>query len=125
MNGYLLAAGLTAAVVSAIHIIAGHVDPVRPLLASSMADVPKRTMHAVWHMVSVDLVATAATLLALAWWQPAGTELVAMLTAARFAAYTVVFLVIASRLPGRAPLLRLPQWILLAPVAILAGLGGW
>ncbi|MFC9660046.1 hypothetical protein ACFVJ5_07385 [Nocardia sp. NPDC127606] len=125
MNWYLLAAGLTAAVVSAIHIVAGHVDPVRPLLASSMADVPKRTMHAVWHMVSVDLVATASTLLAVAWWQPVGFELVAVLTAVRYAAYSVVFVVIALRVPGRAPLLRLPQWILLAPVAILAGLGGW
>lgn len=124
MNGYLFAAGLVAAVVSAIHIVAGHFDPVRPLLASSMADIPKLTMHAVWHMVSVDLVATASTLLALAWLEPVGTELVALLTAARYAAYSVVFVVIASRLPGRASVMRLPQWLLLAPVAILACLGG-
>ncbi|MFC6010820.1 hypothetical protein [Nocardia lasii] len=123
MNGYLLAGGVLALAVSAIHIIAGHFDPVRPLLTSSMADVPKRTMHAVWHMVSVDLVATALTLLALAWWEPTGTALVAALTAARYAAYAVVFFVIATRVPGRASVFSLPQWILLAPIAILAGLG--
>ena len=124
MNGYLLAGGVLAVVVSAIHIAAGHFDPVRPLLDSSMAEVPKRTMHAVWHMVSVDLVATALTLLALAWWEPEGTALVAGLTAARHAAYSVVFFVIAVGLPGRASMFRLPQWLLLAPIAILAGLGG-
>ncbi|MFI5497527.1 hypothetical protein ACIA5E_00595 [Nocardia asteroides] len=123
MNGYLLAAGLTAAVVAGIHIVAGHFDPVRPLLSSSLTEIPKRTMHAVWHLVSVDLVATAATLLAIAWWRPAGTELVSALTAARFAAYTIVFVVIAARVRAPAPLLRLPQWILLAPVAILAAFG--
>ncbi|MEV0060474.1 hypothetical protein [Nocardia sp. NPDC050718] len=123
MNGYLLTAGLLATVVSAIHLVGGHVDPVRPLLTSSLADVTKRTLHSVWHMVSVDLLATAATLLALAWWQPAGTELVAALTAARFAGYALVFFVIALRMPGRAALLRLPQWIVLAPIAILAGFG--
>lgn len=123
MNGYLFAAGLAAAVVAAIHLLAGHIDPVRPLLSSSLAEIPKQTMHAVWHIVSVDLVATAATLLTIAWWQPAGTELVAALTAARFGAYSIVFVVIALRVQARAPLLRLPQWILLAPVAILAALG--
>ncbi|MGW5456189.1 hypothetical protein [Nocardia sp. NPDC003979] len=125
MNGYLFAAGLAAAMVAVIHIVAGHIDPVRPLLSSSLAEIPKRTLHAVWHLVSVDLVATATTLLAIAWWQPAGTELVAALTAARFAAYSIVFVVIASRVQASAPLLRLPQWSLLAPVAISAGLGAW
>ncbi|MET9213825.1 MULTISPECIES: hypothetical protein [unclassified Nocardia] len=123
MNGYLLTAGLLTTVVSAIHLVGGHFDPVRPLLACSLADVTKRTLHAVWHMVSVDLLATTATLLSLAWWHPAGTELVAALTAARFAGYSLVFFVIALRMPDRAPLLRLPQWILLAPIAILAALG--
>ncbi|MEV0342503.1 hypothetical protein AB0H49_26085 [Nocardia sp. NPDC050713] len=123
MNGWLLGAGIAAAAVAAVHVIAGHVDPVRPLLDSALPDVPKRTMHVVWHWVSVDLVLTAITLIVLAVAEPSGTELVALLTALHFAAYSVVFVVIAAALPGPRRLLRLPQWILLAPIALLALVG--
>ncbi|WP_067833819.1 hypothetical protein [Nocardia lijiangensis] len=120
MNVWLMAAGVAAAAVAAVHVVAGHVDPVRPLLDSALPDVPKRTLHVVWHWVSVDLVLAALTLIVLAAAEPVGTELVALLTAIHFAAYTVVFVVIAAVLPGPWRLLRLPQWMLLAPIAVLS-----
>ncbi|MCP2318053.1 hypothetical protein APR12_003406 [Nocardia amikacinitolerans] len=120
MNGWLLSAGVAAAAVAGVHVVAGHIDPVRPLLDSALPDVPKRTLHVVWHWVSVDLVLSALTLVALAVAEPTGTELVALLTALHFAAYTVVFVVVATALPGPRRLLRLPQWMLLAPIAVLA-----
>lgn len=120
MNGWLLGAGTAAAVVAGIHIVAGHFDPVRPLLDSAMPEVPKRTLHAVWHWVSVDLVLAALTSVAAAVVEPEGTASIALLTAAHFGAYTIVFMVIATALPGPHRLLRLPQWMLLAPIAILA-----
>ncbi|MEV0027962.1 hypothetical protein [Nocardia sp. NPDC050793] len=123
MNGWLLTAGIAAAAVAGVHVVAGHIDPVRPLLTSALPEIPKRTMHAVWHWVSADLVLTALTLIAVAITEPAGTEMVALLTAVHFAAYTVVFVIIAAALPGPRRLLRLPQWILLAPIAVLALVG--
>ncbi|MEV0292573.1 hypothetical protein [Nocardia sp. NPDC050710] len=123
MNGWLLGAGVAAAAVAGVHVIAGHFDPVRPLLASALPDVPKRTLHVVWHWVSVDLVLAALTLIAVALVEPEGTELVALLTAVHFAAYTIVFMLIAAALPGPRRLLELPQWMLLAPIAALAFAG--
>ncbi|MEV0945258.1 hypothetical protein [Rhodococcus sp. NPDC049939] len=123
MNGMLLAAGVTAAGVAVIHLVAGHADVVRPLLASTLAQVPKRTMHSVWHLVSADLVFAAAALVYLGLVQPEGTRLVGLLLAAHFAAYAGVFLAITLTFDGSSRLFRLPQWLLLLPVAVLALLG--
>lgn len=123
MNALLLAAGVASAAVAGIHLVAGHVDPVRPLLASALAEVPKRTLHAVWHMVSVDLLLGAVVLVYLALAKPTGAGLTGMVLAAHFAAYAVVFLVVALSFDGSNRLLRLPQWLLLLPVAVLTCLG--
>ncbi|MFI8104773.1 hypothetical protein [Streptomyces sp. NPDC086023] len=124
MNGWLLAAGITAFGVAAVHIVAGHRDVVRPLLSCGLADEPRRVMHAVWHMVSVDLVLSAA---ALVWLALAGdtsaTGLMAWFVAAHFAAYAVAFLVVTLSAGWSKPLLRLPQWILLLPIAVLTAAG--
>lgn len=124
MNGWLLAAGITAFGVSAVHIVAGHRDVVRPLLSCGIADEPKGVMHAVWHMVTVDLVLSAAALvyLALADGTP-GTGLVAWFVAAHFFAYAAAFLSVSLSVDWPKPLLRLPQWLLLLPVALLTAAG--
>ncbi|MEV6393460.1 hypothetical protein AB0M39_01510 [Streptomyces sp. NPDC051907] len=124
MNGWLLAGGITAFGVSAVHIVAGRRDVVRPLLSCGLADEPKRVFHAVWHMVTVDLVLSAAALLYLALAEDtSATSLVAWFVAAHFVAYTVVFLVVTLSVGWPKPLLRLPQWILLLPVAVLTAAG--
>ncbi|MFJ3921690.1 hypothetical protein [Streptomyces sp. NPDC090022] len=124
MNGWFLAAGLTASGVAAVHIAAGHRDVVRPLLSCGLADEPRRVLHVVWHMVSVDLVLSAAALLYLA---PAddtsATGPVAWFVAAHFVAYTAAFLVVTLSVGWPRPLLRLPQWMLLLPVAVLTVAG--
>ncbi|MGW7457198.1 hypothetical protein [Streptomyces sp. NPDC054797] len=124
MNGWLLAAGITAFGVAATHIAAGHRDVVRPLLSCALTDEPKRVLHAVWHMVSVDLVLSAAALVYLA--LAGGTSAtgpMAWFVAAHFLAYSAAFLVVTFAVGWSKPLLRLPQWILLLPVAVLAAAG--
>ncbi|MCP3820550.1 hypothetical protein NLX86_21365 [Streptomyces sp. A3M-1-3] len=124
MNGWLLAAGITALGVAAAHIVGGHRDVVRPLLSSGLADEPKRVLHAVWHMVSVDLVLSAVALVYLSLADgTSGTALVAWFVAAHFIAYAAAFLVITLSVGWPKPLLRLPQWILLLPVAALTAAG--
>ncbi|MGW7110322.1 hypothetical protein ACWGHU_29685 [Streptomyces xanthophaeus] len=124
MNGWFLAAGITASGVAVTHIVAGHRDVVRPLLSCGLADEPKRVLHAVWHMVSIDLVLSAAALVHLA--RADGTSAtgpLAWFVAAHFLAYAAAFLVITLSVGWPKPLLRLPQWILLLPVAALTGAG--
>ncbi|WP_284582000.1 hypothetical protein [Streptomyces sp. 2P-4] len=121
MNGWLLAAGVTALGVTAVHIVGGHRDVVRPLLSSGLADEPKRVLHAVWHMVTADLALSGLALLylSLADGTP-GAGLLAWFVAAHFTAYAAAFLAITLSVKWPRPLLRLPQWILLLPVAALA-----
>ncbi|WP_329619135.1 hypothetical protein OG357_00305 [Streptomyces sp. NBC_01255] len=124
MNSWLLAAGITAVGVAAVHIAGGRRDVVHPLLACGLADEPKRVLHAVWHMVSVDLVLSGLALLYLSLMDGTpGTGLVAWFVAAHFVAYAAVFLVVTLSVGWTRPLLRLPQWILLLPVAVLAAAG--
>jgi len=124
VNGFLLAAGVVATATALIHLIAGHFDPVRPLLSSSMAEVPKRTLHGAWHMASVTMALAAAVLLYLAF---AGgdreTELLARFIALQYLVYGLVFLVLALSIRQPNRLLRLPQWTMLFPVAVLAWWG--
>ncbi|MFG3497054.1 hypothetical protein [Streptomyces sp. NPDC047928] len=123
MNGWFLAAGLTSAGVAAIHVLAGGRDVVRPLLRGDLPDEPRRVLHAVWHMVTADLVLAAAALIWLALYHRPGGDLVAWLLAAHFLAYSVAFLVISLAADWSKPWLRLPQWLLLLPVGALAAVG--
>ncbi|MEJ7633915.1 hypothetical protein [Aeromicrobium sp.] len=123
MNLWLLSAGVLTAAVAAIHVILGHVDPVRPLLGSAIAEIPKRTLHAVWHLVSVDLVLGSAALIYLGISQPAGSGLLATALAAHFGAYAAVFLLLTLRLDRPQRAVALPQWLLLLPIAVLSGFG--
>ncbi len=124
MNGWLLAAGITALGVAAVHIAAGQRDVVRPLLSCGLADEPKRVLHAVWHMVSIDLVFSGVALVFLSLAEGvSATRLVAWFVAAHFIAYAAAFLAVTLSVGWPRPLLRLPQWILLLPVAALAAAG--
>jgi hypothetical protein len=122
VNGWLLTAGIIAAVTTVIHVIAGGRSIVRPLLGSEVAAEPRRTLHVVWHMVTADLSISAVALLALAFAAAPSTAL-ALFIGAQYLAYAVVFVVVALAADWPRPLLRLPQWMLLLPVGVLALLG--
>ena len=122
MNGWLLTAGGIAAATTLIHATAGGRSIVRPLLGSAVAAEPKRTLHVVWHMVTADLLLSSLALLALAFTAAPSTALV-LFIAAQYLAYAVVFLIITLAADWPRPLLQLPQWMLLLPVAVLALIG--
>ncbi|MEU9984725.1 hypothetical protein [Streptomyces sp. NPDC050856] len=123
MNAWFLTAGTAAGVVAALHVIAGGRDVVRPLLTGDLPDEPRRVLHAVWHMVTADLVLAAAAMIWLALGDRPGGDTVAWLLAAHFVVYSGVFLTVSLAAGWSKPLLRLPQWMLLLPVAVLAGAG--
>jgi hypothetical protein len=122
VNGWLLTAGGIAAATTLIHATAGGRSVVRPLLGSAVATEPKRTLHVVWHMVTADLLLSSIALLVLAFTAAPSTALVLFL-AVQYLAYAVVFLVITLAADWPRPLLQLPQWMLLLPVAVLTLLG--
>jgi hypothetical protein len=117
VNGWFLAAGALAAATTAVHATAGGRSIVRPLLAGSLPDEPRRTLHVVWHLVTADLLLSSAALLFLAWTHAPSTAL-ALFIGAQYLAYTAVFLAVTLTAGWPRPLLQLPQWTLLLPVSL-------
>ncbi|WP_236242091.1 hypothetical protein [Streptomyces sp. CC228A] len=122
MNGWLLAAGGIAAATALVHAAAGGRSVVLPLLGSEVAAEPKRTLHVVWHMVTADLLLSSVALLVLACASAPSTPLV-LFIAAQYLAYAAAFLTVTLAADWPRPLLRLPQWMLLLPVGVLALIG--
>jgi hypothetical protein len=120
MNRLLFVAALLAAFTSVVHIFAGGVDVVSPLIASSMAGEPKLTLYAAWHMVSVVLAMSAAALFFGSFPRYAyAARYLVLFVSALWCAFGVVFLVVAAVQPENSWLLKLPQWALLLPVGLL------
>lgn len=119
MNLWLAAAAVVAFATFLIHTVVGGRQIARPLLAArDLARIPQLTVYFCWHMVTILLFAMS---LALAWaaWR-ANTPLVVLITllAVAFTGLSLA-LVVANRVRPW----YLPQWILFAAIAALAGLG--
>lgn len=121
MNGKLLCAGLLALFTAAVHLVAGGRGIATPLLASTLADVPRITMYGVWHLVSLVLALSGAALLVAARPRalPAARWMVAFI-GLLWLGFGLVVLGIAALQPGSGWWLKLPQWVLLMPVGALA-----
>lgn len=121
MHLMLLLAGLLALLTTAIHLVAGQREIVRPFLATELAAIPRWTLFACWHWVSLDLALAGAALIWLAV-TPTGAAapLAQQLIAGHFAAYGLLFLGLTLSRPGPQRLFQFPQWLLLLPIAALA-----
>ena len=124
MNKVLLLASALAAAVTVIHVWAGGRDIAEPLLASQLAEEPRLTLYAVWHVVSV-LLGFSAIALARAAMPRHGAETASAvrLVAVLWVASGLVFLAVAATQVGDGLFLKLPQWALLIPVGGLAWFG--
>lgn len=120
MNGWLLSAGLLALFTALVHTFAGEKDVVRPFKATNTDLTIKKTLHAVWHLVTVFLFLSAFTLL-WASYQPM-KELVIFI-GLNYLLFAAVFLIISLATPWQHRLFRLPQWILLLSVSLLCFMG--
>ena len=124
MNKLLLSASILAVGVTVVHIWAGGRDVAVPLLVSHLAEEPRLTLYAVWHMVSVLLGISAVTL-GRAALPGCGVSIAAAvrLIAVIWILSGLVFLSVAATQPGEGLFLKLPQWMLLIPIGVLAWFG--
>ncbi len=123
-NKTLLIAALWAALTAGIHIFAGGEEIATPLLQSTLAEVPKLTMYAVWHMASLALLFSAIGLFIGSMPRYADhTRSMVWFIAALWAGFGLAFLAIAAVYPEEGLFFKLPQWILLLPVGILGFIG--
>jgi hypothetical protein len=124
MNRRLLAASLMAAFTTGVHVFMGGADIASPLLESTLAAEPRLTLYAVWHMASITLglSAIAYFIAGLPRHEQSSRSLVVFVSAL-WLGFALIFVVIALIQPENGWLLKLPQWVLLAPVGLL-GLWG-
>ena len=124
MNKPLLIASLLTAFIAAVHLFAGGADVAAPLLASGLAEEPRLTLYAVWHLVTATLLLSAFALFFSALPRHAvASRYLALFISVLWLSFGVVFLVVAFTQPGEGLFLKMPQWILFIPVGIL-GLWG-
>jgi hypothetical protein len=124
MNKFLLSASILAAATAAIHVFAGGQDIAMPLLNSQLAEVPRLTLYAVWHMATAALALSAAALFigAMPRYAAAG-RLMVLFVSALWLAFGAVFVLVATFQAGAGLYFKLPQWVLLLPVGLLGVLG--
>ena len=120
MNVYLLIAALCAGGVALLHVFVGGPEAARPLLAAKdLGRTAKLTNYYCWHLVSLTLAAMTGCYVVAAF-RPETIELavLATLLAVAFAIWSV-----GLALGKQHSLLKLPQWMLFATVAVFGVLG--
>ncbi len=124
MNYWWLVSGGIGLITAFIHLIGGQFDVIKPFLQCDLVAVPKATLHACWHMVTVILFASAIALL-YSGVNPTstGSNALALFIGGQFVAYAIVFLVFALAGNWGKKLIRLPQWTLLLPIGVLSIVG--
>ncbi|WP_260258360.1 hypothetical protein [Vibrio intestinalis] len=123
MNVWILSSGLLGLATALIHLFAGQVDPVRPFLKSSLDDVPKATLLACWHLVSVTLLICSVALIYVGGHGLATFYVSTLLIGVLFVIFSVVFILVGGYFFSFKGFIKLPQWILLLPVGVLAVIG--
>lgn len=120
MNAWFLSAAGVAALICAIHVVAGGREAVRPLLASiELNQSAKYTHYYCWHLVTITIGALAAAF-AYASRPGAGPDVAVLATGMSFLFALLSIVQIAI---FRLPMKEFGQWVLFLGLALL-GLAG-
>lgn len=120
MNIWIFSSGLLALFTTLVHVFAGQIDPVRPFLKSKLDDIPKATLLACWHLVSVTLFVSSLMLLYVGWYGIDSLYFLIQLLGFLYILYASVFVAVGLYFFGAKVFVKLPQWILLLPIGLLA-----
>ncbi|MDP2499620.1 hypothetical protein BCT47_08845 [Vibrio splendidus] len=123
MNIWIFSSGLLALFTTLVHVFAGQIDPVRPFLKSKLDDIPKATLLACWHIVSVTLFVSSLMLLYVGWYGIDSLYFLIQLLGFLYILYASVFVAVGLYFFGAKVFVKLPQWILLLPIGFLANYG--
>ncbi|MFA0614741.1 hypothetical protein AB4582_11030 [Vibrio splendidus] len=123
MNIWIFSSGLLALFTTLVHVFAGQIDPVRPFLKSKLDDIPKATLLACWHIVSVTLFVSSLMLLYVGWYGIDSLYFLIQLLGFLYILYALVFVAVGLYFFGAKVFVKLPQWILLLPIGFLANYG--
>ena len=123
MNRILLATASLAGFTAALHTFRGTLEISMPLMQSQLPQEVILLLYACWHLVTVALILSAASLFMAARSKDASQRSTVTLISSMWLGFGLVFIVVSLVYAGPAMLLALPQWVLLMPVGLL-GLWG-
>lgn len=118
-NIFIKIAGIINLITALIHLIAGQIDLVNPLLDSNMTLQQQGELTAVWHIITILLFFTAYLILKAAFYEPKSPEIHTLKTISiLYILIGVPFIIVSFWFSIFAP-----QWILLIPIGLFLGLG--
>lgn len=121
MNGWLLAAAAVCGLTAAVHVFAGGPSVAKPLLASEMDDEAKYTNYYCWHLVTIVIVVMTVGFAYGAVVETANDLALTMAgLAGAFTLWSVALVVWKNQ-----SFLRMPQWLLFAPITVFGLIGSW
>jgi hypothetical protein len=123
VNTWIFASGIIGIFTSLVHIFAGQVDQIKPFLKSDLPDIPKATLLACWHMVSVILVMSGFALTYIGWFNLIAFQSVVIGVSISFIMFSIVFIAVGWYFFKLQAFLKLPQWTLLLPIGVLGFIG--
>ncbi|MCX4028628.1 hypothetical protein H0A36_13880 [Endozoicomonas sp. SM1973] len=123
MNIWIFSAGVLGLLTSLVHIFAGQIDPVRPFLKSELDDIPKATLLACWHIVTVILVTSSAILTYAGWVNANYLTTVVLGLSLTYVSFAAVFMCVGWYFFKHHTFIKLPQWVLLLPIGALGFIG--
>ena len=123
MNVQLLISAVLILLGALIHTIGGEITDIRQLMASRMPTNLKIELRMSWYLAAIDMAVSGVYLLVIALTGDVnGAELFVSFTALRVTLYGVMaFLLLV--ITQRDHLLKIPQWILLIAIGVLAWFG--
>jgi hypothetical protein len=123
VNIWIFIAGIIGLFTSLVHIFAGQIDPVRAFLKSDLPEIPKATLLACWHIVSVTLLASGLVLTYVGWFNLHSFQNVVVGISISFFIFSLVFIVVGWYFFKFQAFAKLPQWVLLLPIGVLGLIG--
>jgi len=125
MNGYLIIAGLIAAAGSLGHVSFGRKKILKPMLEVSFDPVSRKTVHCIYHYISIFscLSAIMLLLMGLNIWPGTGTTSVIYFIAANYIASAILEIVLASTSDIPNGIFKLFHWIFFILLALFSLLG--
>jgi hypothetical protein len=126
MNYLLLIAGILSLMATIGHFAIGTKDFLKPVLNSSIDDIPKKVMHSIFHYLSVFMILTTVVLLMVSISKCvffADGVTVVKFIGVVYAGFAVVQLIVALTSGIKGGVFKLFQWVFWVLIAIFSLLG--
>ena len=119
----LVSSGGLATFTALVHVFLGTPEIQQPLLSSALPAPTSLLLLACWHVVSVALLVSGVALI----WCALGANrgragVLPVVISIMWLLFGLVFVVVAVSFRGPAGRAVLPQWVLILPVGLLAGI---